>query len=98
MIDRIKREIQEFLIWMRLASNRLAALAGIAAAVIIENQQLRIGLLGIIPADPFMRLVMSIGIGALVFLVPFILRTWPQQGVISDLRKHFEGGDDEPAA
>lgn len=98
MIDRIKAEIAEFLIWMRLWSNRLAAFAGIAAAIIIENQELLIGLLGIIPADPFMRLIMSLGIGALVFLVPFIFRTWPQSKVMADLRKHFEGGDDEPAA
>lgn len=80
--------------WMRLASVRLAAIAGIASGVFTANPELLVGLIGIIPIEPWLRLLFSLGVGAVVFLVPFIVRAWPQEGAMAKIRQHFEGEAD----
>lgn len=89
-----KNAVADLREWLRLASVRLAAIAGIASGVFTANPELLIGLVGIIPIEPWLRLLFSIGIGAIVFLVPFIMRAWPQDGAMAKMRAHFEGEAD----
>lgn len=86
----LKNALADLREWFRLASVRLAAIVGILSGVFTDNPELLIGLVGIIPVDPWLRLAFSIGIGAVVFLVPFIMRAWPQEGAIAKMRAHFE--------
>lgn len=57
----------------RLWSVRLAAVAGVAAAVMAENPALLLGLLAHLPAGP-MRTMASIAIGLIVFAIPTLTR------------------------
>ena len=64
--------------WWKLRSIQLAGLVATLTGVMTANPELLVGLLGIIPVDPWLRLVFSAAVGGVVFLVPFIARVWPQ--------------------
>lgn len=63
--------------WWKLASVWLAAAAGILSAVIVANQGLALGLIGYLPGG-FMRTLVAVSIGIVVFIVPTITRLWKQ--------------------
>lgn len=63
--------------WWKLASVRLAAIAGALSAVVIANQGLALGLLGFLPTG-FWRTLVAVAIGCVVFVVPTITRLWNQ--------------------
>ena len=70
--------MEDFKTWWKLYSVKLAALVSAASAVLTANPELVTGLLAIIPIDPLPRLIMAAGVGAVVFLFPFLARIWPQ--------------------
>ncbi len=57
----------------KLWSVKLAAVAGILAAVIASNQSIALGLVYFLPEVPW-RIVTAIGIGIVVFVIPTITR------------------------
>ncbi len=57
----------------KLWSVKLAAVAGILAAVIASNQSIALGLVYFLPEGPW-RIVTAIGIGIVVFVIPTITR------------------------
>jgi hypothetical protein len=64
--------------WWQLRSIQLAGLIAALSGVLTANPELLVGLLGVIPVDPWIRLAFSVGVGGVVFFVPFIARVWPQ--------------------
>lgn len=68
--------------WGSMLSIQLAALVGLISGIVTENPEMIVGLLGVIPVDPAERLLLAIGVGALVFLVPVVARIWPQDKAI----------------
>jgi len=70
--------IEEIRKWWKLVSVKLAALVAAASAVMTANPELLVGLLGVIPVDPMVRLLFSLGVAGVVFFIPFIARAWPQ--------------------
>lgn len=77
-MSRIQEFANECREWWALISVKLAALVAAASGVFTANPELLVGLIGIIPVDPLLRLLFSVGVGAVVFLIPFIARLWPQ--------------------
>lgn len=61
----------------KLWSVKLAAVAGILAAVIASNQSIALGLVYFLPEGPW-RIVTAIGIGMVVFVIPTITRMMKQ--------------------
>lgn len=61
----------------KLWSVKLAAVAGILAAVIASNQSIALGLVYFLPEGPW-RIVTAIGIGVVVFVIPTITRMMKQ--------------------
>lgn len=70
--------------WWKLHSVKLAALASAISGVLTANPDILIGLLAIIPADHILRLVFSLGVAGVVFLLPLLARLWPQPKLHED--------------
>lgn len=63
--------------WWRLWSVRLAAVAAVISAVLTAQPAILLGLIGFIPHGT-MRLFAAAFVGAVVFVIPTIVRLWPQ--------------------
>lgn len=64
--------------WWKLVSVKVAALFATFSAVFTANPELLVGLIGVIPVDPLLRLFFAGAVGAVVFLIPVLARMWPQ--------------------
>ena len=67
-----------------LASVKLAAFVGALFAAITASPELLLGIVSFIPGEPFARLLFALGVGALTFAGPTLVRMWPQKGVSND--------------
>tara|TARA_B100001057_G_scaffold429459_1_gene455577 strand:+ start:67 stop:321 length:255 start_codon:yes stop_codon:yes gene_type:complete len=81
----MKDLIEEAREWWKLVSVKIAALFATLSAVFTANPELLVGLIGVIPVDPLLRLVFAGAVGVTVFLIPVLARMWPQN----------LGGDDD---
>ena len=61
-----------------LASVKLAAFMGTVFAALTASPDLLLGIVSFIPGEPLPRLLFAIGVGALTFAGPTVVRMWPQ--------------------
>ena len=61
-----------------LASVKLAAFAGALFAAVTASPDLLFSVVAFIPGEPLARLFFALGVGALTFAGPTIVRMWPQ--------------------
>ena len=71
-------------VWNRLKavfapySVRFAAFVSILSGLIVDNKGFLLSFITVIPTDPFTRTIFSVGVAAAVFVLPTVLRFWPQ--------------------
>lgn len=71
--------------WYRLASVWLAGVVAIIAGILTANPNLLLGLIGYLP-EGNARYIASAVVTLLVFVVPVIVRLWPQPKLEEKLR------------
>ena len=60
------------------SSVQLAAAVSMAVTAFASNPQLLLSIVNFMPADPTQRAVAAIGVGAIAFFGPTVLRLWRQ--------------------
>ena len=65
--------------WWRLYSIRLAAAISALAGIVMANPSLLFEVAKFVPENGMARLIFSVAVAVLVFLVPTIARLWPQK-------------------
>lgn len=83
-METLKKWLEEIREWSRYASIRLAALVAACSGAFTANPELLVGLIGVIPVDPWLRILFSIFVAVVVFLIPVITRIWPQGFSLSE--------------
>lgn len=78
MFDKWYAECRE---WWRLYSIRLAAAISALAGIVMANPSLLFEVAKFVPENGMARLIFSVAVAVLVFLVPTIARLWPQKNL-----------------
>ena len=79
MIDWLdKHLVPEWRKAWKWSSVQLAAVASAAVGALAAQPQLMLSIVNYMPADPTQRAMAAIGVGAIAFFGPTILRLWKQ--------------------
>ena len=79
MIEAIeKRLVPEWREAWKWSSVQFAGLISMAVTAFAANPQLLLSIVNFMPADPTQRAVAAVGVGAVAFFGPTVLRLWRQ--------------------